>query len=235
MYSDGFYTIDGNDYWFKPDGSMVSGWYFYDFVADDGWPGQWYYFNQNGTVYPDGWLWDNGYWYYIFNGTMMYNVFTPGPVTGNPDDTTSWVFDASGHLVYGGWTWHSYPDGSGYWSLANADGTGYNGWLWENNHWYYIDNGYMINNTTYTAPDGYTYAFDGYGYLANQEGWIWIGDSEYGFWTYTDGNGAVLTNSWKWIDGKCYYFGEYGNMYSNGTYVIDGVECSFDHTGAWIQ
>ena len=25
MYSDGFYTIDGNDYWFKPDGSMVSG------------------------------------------------------------------------------------------------------------------------------------------------------------------------------------------------------------------
>lgn len=235
MYSDGFYTIDGNDYWFKPDGSMVSGWYFYDFVTDDGWPGQWYYFNQNGTVYPDGWLWDNGYWYYIFNGTMMYNVFTPGPVTGNPDDTTSWVFDASGHLVYGGWTWHSYPDGSGYWSLANADGTGYNGWLWENNHWYYIDNGYMINNTTYTAPDGYTYAFDGYGYLANQEGWIWIGDSEYGFWTYTDGNGAVLTNSWKWIDGKWYYFDPLGRIYRNGTYYIGDTPYTFDHTGAWIQ
>ena len=24
MSSDGFYTIDGNDYWFKPDGSMVN-------------------------------------------------------------------------------------------------------------------------------------------------------------------------------------------------------------------
>lgn len=234
MYYDGYFWIDETSYLLRPDGSMVSGWYYYDYDPTDEWEGSWQYRNQNGTKY-DGWLLDGGQWYYIADSYMVNNTaFSPG-IYEETGDETAWIFDAAGHLVYGGWYWVTYEGEGGTWLLANADGTGYNGWLWENNHWYYIDNGYMINNTTYTAPDGYIYAFDGYGYLVNQEGWIWIGDSEYGFWTYTDGNGAVLTNSWKWIDGKCYYFGEYGNMYSNGTYMIDGVEYSFDHTGAWIQ
>ena len=234
MYYDGYFWIDETSYLLRPDVSMVSGWYYYDYDPTDEWECSWQYLNQNCTKY-DGWLLDGGQWYYIADSYMVNNTaFSPG-IYEETGDENAWIFDAAGHLVYGGWYWVTYEGEGGTWLLANADGTGYNGWLWENNHWYYIDNGYMINNTTYTAPDGYTYAFDGYGYLVNQEGWIWIGDSENGFWTYTDGNGAVLTNSWKWIDGKCYYFGEYGNMYSNGTYMIDGVEYSFDHTGAWIQ
>lgn len=239
MYSDGFYLIDEAEYYLRANGSMVSGWYFYDYDPADEFEGQWYYRNQNGTVY-DGWLLDGGQWYYILDGYMLNNtIFSPGIYAGT-DDETSWVFDKDGHLVYGGWYWHNFKGGDGapdygFWSYSNADGTGYNGWLKENNHWYYIYSGGMLSSDTFLAPDGYTYAFDGNGYLVDREGWVWLGDSEYGFWTYTDGNGAVLTNEWKWIDGKCYRFNAYGMIYTDGTYIIDGVEYSFDHTGAWIQ
>ena len=212
MYSDGLFTINGNLYCLKPDGAMVTGWYFYDYDPTDEWRGNWFYFNEDGTPY-DGWLLDGGWWYYIQEGYMMNNTtFSPGLSTGTGDETT-WVFDASGHLIYGGWHWHEFEDGYGFWSLSNADGTGYTGWIWENYHWYYISRGYMVHNATFTAPDGYTYAFDGNGYLATSGGWLWLGDSEYDAWTYTDENGIVLTNDWKWIDGKWYYFDEYGYIH----------------------
>ena len=96
-------------YLLRPDGSMVSGWYYYDYdPTDDSWDGSWQYRNQNGTKY-DGWLLDGGQWYYILDSYMVNNTaFSPG-IYEESGDETAWIFDAAGHLVYGGWYWHNYP------------------------------------------------------------------------------------------------------------------------------
>ena len=49
-------------------------------------------------------------------------------------------------------------------------------------------------------------------------------------WKYED-NGTYPTNTWKWIDGKCYYFDGNGYMLSNTT-TPDGYQV--DASGAWV-
>lgn len=47
---------------------------------------------------------------------------------------------------------------------------------------------------------------------------------------YQEDNGSYPTNSWKWINGKCYYFDSNGYMLANTT-TPDGY--TVDATGAW--
>lgn len=49
-------------------------------------------------------------------------------------------------------------------------------------------------------------------------------------WWYQEDNGSYPTNSWKWINGKCYYFDSNGYMLANTT-TPDGY--TVDSTGAW--
>jgi hypothetical protein len=50
-------------------------------------------------------------------------------------------------------------------------------------------------------------------------------------WWYQEDNGSYPTNSWKWINGKSYYFGSNGYMLSNTT-TPDGYTVNAD--GAWV-
>lgn len=50
-------------------------------------------------------------------------------------------------------------------------------------------------------------------------------------WWYQEDNGSYPTNTWKWINGKCYYFDANGYMLSNTT-TPDGYQV--DANGAWI-
>ena len=53
-----------------------------------------------------------------------------------------------------------------------------------------------------------------------------------GTWQYVkDASGAVYSNGWHWIDGKCYYFDANGNMLSN-TSTPDGYYVNED--GQWV-
>lgn len=49
-------------------------------------------------------------------------------------------------------------------------------------------------------------------------------------WWYQEDNGSYPTNSWKWINGRCYYFDSNGYMLANTT-TPDGY--TVDATGAW--
>lgn len=49
-------------------------------------------------------------------------------------------------------------------------------------------------------------------------------------WWYQEDNGSYPTNSWKWINGKCYYFDSNGYMLASTT-TPDGY--TVDATGAW--
>ena len=53
--------------------------------------------------------------------------------------------------------------------------------------------------------------------------------NEIGYW-YQEDNGSYPTNSWKWINGRCYYFDSNGYMLANTT-TPDGY--TVDATGAW--
>ena len=53
--------------------------------------------------------------------------------------------------------------------------------------------------------------------------------NEIGYW-YQEDNGLYPTNSWKWINGRCYYFDSNGYMLANTT-TPDGY--TVDATGAW--
>ena len=64
--------------------------------------------------------------------------------------------------------------------------------------------------------------------------WIHMDMDGYDFWMYTDPNGYVVINDWEIIGTVWYYFGEYGNMYADGTYEIDGEYYTFDEDGKWI-
>ena len=50
-------------------------------------------------------------------------------------------------------------------------------------------------------------------------------------WWYQEDNGSYPVNTWKWIDGKCYYFDGNGYMLSNTT-TPDGYQV--DASGAWV-
>ena len=53
--------------------------------------------------------------------------------------------------------------------------------------------------------------------------------NEIGYW-YQEDNGSYPTNSWKWINGRCYYFDSNGYMLASTT-TPDGY--TVDATGAW--
>ncbi|MBE7728068.1 MAG: hypothetical protein E7244_27875 [Enterocloster citroniae] len=50
-------------------------------------------------------------------------------------------------------------------------------------------------------------------------------------WWYQEDNGSYPVNTWKWIDGKCYYFDANGYMLANTT-TPDGYQV--DASGAWV-
>ena len=57
--------------------------------------------------------------------------------------------------------------------------------------------------------------------------WIQTGD----VWRYLRDDGTLQSNGWQWIDGKCYYFDETGNM-AAGVTTPDGF--TVDADGAWV-
>lgn len=99
------------------------------------------------------------------------------------------------------------------WCVENTDGSIAKGWYEDNGNWYYLkDNGTMATG--------------------------WLKDKD-GRWYYLEDNGAMQTG-WLKYDDKWYYLetnstGYKGEMYSNGTYTIDGKEYKFDSSGTWID
>lgn len=53
-----------------------------------------------------------------------------------------------------------------------------------------------------------------------------------GRWWYLEDDGSYPSNTWRWIDGKCYYFDSQGWMLQN-TVAPDGSKVGSD--GAWID
>lgn len=121
---------------------------------------------------------------------------------------------------------------------SSSDGEWKLGWNRNDVGWWYCTN--VKNKYYYTSQNGWKeidgewYIFDSRGY-ALQNAWYY--DESDKAWYYLDENckmvrGSKDTPLWKWIDGGCYAFDEYGKMYCN-CITPDGYRV--DKNGAWIK
>ena len=126
----GWIPSSGSWYYLTTDGNMVSGWKEIDKT--------WYYFDESGEM-KTGWVKDNNQWYYLnADGSMN---------TGNLKlEQNNYLFADDGRMLTG-WQGRRYYKESGEQVK--------NGWIKDNDNWYYFDsNGELLTNTI--TPEGYT-------------------------------------------------------------------------------
>ena len=201
MYANGVFMIDYKHYAFRPDGSMVTGWYQSN-GQSGGW---WYYFDANGQEH-NGWLLYGDSWYYCDHGQMLNNC-------SRYINNKKYIFRYSGEMVTG-WYGNSYYD---------ANGQKCYGWLQYKNDWYYLDeNGIKETGIGYVA--GHTYHFDASGRLITEAGWdcktYGEGSNSRTDWYYFD-EGGKGHNGWLLYKGSWYYLSE-GYMLHGNSYISLG-------------
>ena len=209
----------------------------------------WYYAGADGILLR-GWQLIDGTWYY-FDTDPGY---TPYMYTHLCWIDGKWYsFDpVSGALANPGWVRIAWANGQGEnWYYAESDGHLYSGWKMIDGKWYWfydVDNEYTPPYMQYdtVTPTHYItseeewqaasfYFFNKDGSLATgSDGWKSITNPNtgrtYWFWVNSDG---TCYRGWKQDNGKWYYLDV--DMCSDGTYNIDGVDYTFDASGAWVE
>ena len=105
------------------------------------------------------------------------------------------------------------------------------GWTMENNQWAYYQNGSRVTNAWETGADGSYYYLGSSGHMVTNS---FIDDER-----YVDAAGRMVTNGWRQIDGKWYYFDVNGRMLRDRARQVDGIWYSFDGDGSmqtgWVN
>ena len=235
--------IDGSYYGFDYNGYMYQ-----DCEFRDPYNGE-HRAKADGTLYVSEWYQDSdGYWYYYDETSCKVRGIVE--IQGR-----KYLFDNySGYLIINGFV---YIDNSYYGANENGELIQTVGWHKINERWYYTqedfsakyglieDEGYtyymapyMLTGFNFIEIDGAAYKIDFAGHVTpiKEDGLYEHFRSK----VYVS-NGQVLKNSWKNIDGKWYYFNEYGDMEICDARIdydgphpinIDGKYYYFDSNGA---
>ena len=225
--------LDGTWYYFNPRYEMVTGWLEYGPV--------WYYFNPDGSMLQ-GFLYYGKQWYF-FNSIGRMHI-------GWTQYQGKWYYmDENGHRVTGTVTIDGKEnlfDENGVWIKEVTR----NGWVKENNKWYYYNNskkttGWLdLNGTWYyfkTSGEMVTgwLAYGPVWYYFNpngdmRTGWLTYGGQHYYFDTAVTNYGRMVVNKWIKDAGKWYYFD--GNGYRvTGSKTIGGKTYNFDENGVCLN
>lgn len=225
--------IDGKLYSFNASGAMSSGgwtkgekyWSFANSngICKTGWvssKGSWYYMDADGTMGENEWVKSNGKWYYLRSGGKMA--------------VSSWLYiggiyyyvNASGVMQANTWI-----KSNGIWYYLKSNGSmAENEWIRLNGKWYYLsNNGRMIANGWSYINDKYYY-FDQSGVM-KANSWV----KSRGIWYYLKSDGSMAENEWIYTGGKWYYLSDNGKMLASTTANIDGVQYTFNSSGAWVK
>ena len=216
---------------------------FYDFEKED------YYYviaREDGTLYQNQWIQKYDNWYYAKSDCHLASgVQTIGGKT--------YLFYKHGLLATNE---AIYVDDICY--AADANGVAkrlYNGWNQVGKYWYYVENNcFAVDVVKYISGNYYGFDFDGRMYAderfnmyddtlyvsdyyrAKADGTLyrneWYQD-EYSNWYYY-GSDSEEYNGLKAVNGKYYYFSEYG-MYTNTTFWADGSYYRADKNGTLIK
>ena len=200
----GIHLIDDEYYQFAGDGKLigkVEG--FSEWNKVDGF---WFYYDANQEPYT-GWVDDT---YYVEDGIMVFDSI----IRDENDDL--YYMNALGEKGIG---WVDTNYGTAY---AESDGKLVTGWQEIDEVTYYFDSDGCIWNygeiMMMDGPDGkealYVFGYDGacQGTLSGQDGWVEVPGLDYQVY-FVDGE--MLTYTFYEIDGKTYYFGYSGRMYTD--------------------
>ena len=146
--ANGWFTINGSDYSFGPDGYMMTG-----FLKRPS--GEWVYADASGTLLS-GWLRDGSYgglyWYYMDPATKVMR-------TGWLFDRGSWYYLGDSGDMHTGWI-----KIDGLWYYLKPSGAMHIGWLQLGSAWYFLSpSGAMVTGAQ--VIDGRVYSFDTSGVL----------------------------------------------------------------------
>ena len=148
--------LKSNQNWYyQKQGQLVQN----DWVYDKG---TWYFMNDKGVMFNQTWLYQGGNWYaFKSSGAMIVSEWLY--------DNNSWYYLKDSGAMATGWvkdsgSWYylrnsgamvtGWVKDSGSWYYLKDSGAMATGWVKDGGQWYYLDsNGKMLHNT-YT-PDGY--------------------------------------------------------------------------------
>ena len=191
----------------------------------------------------NGWVKENGSWYYYLNGKPVSNQFQDSYYLKSDGKMAEkeWVYDS----YYGSWfylkeggayvtsqwykvdgSWYYFKSGGymarntwqGSYYLKSSGAMAESEWIYDSNYksWYYLkSNGVYLRS----AWQG-SYYLKSDGKMADKE---WIYDSNYGSWFYLKQGGTYVNSQWYKVDGSWYYFKSGGYMARNtwqGSYYL---------------
>ena len=191
----------------------------------------------------NGWVKENGSWYYYLNGKPVSNQFQDSYYLKSDGKMAEkeWVYDS----YYGSWfylkeggayvtsqwykvdgSWYYFKSG-GYMARNTWQGSYYlksNGamaeseWIYDSNYksWYYLKSNGVYSRSEWQGA----YYLKSDGKMADKE---WIYDSNYGSWFYLKQGGTYVNSQWYKVDGSWYYFKSGGYMARNtwqGSYYL---------------
>ena len=201
----GWVKKDGNWYYYKADGTMVTS----DWVKTSG---KWYYLGADGVMKQDEVFEDEKagkYYAADADGAMIANIWFAEDHEEVYEDTkyswTDWYYAGADGVLVRGWkqigkVWYYFSEYEGYEPYMYSDGAAP-----INNKWYaFKHSGEMIV---------------GWGQPRIDDPWSSTPDTN---WVYANADGS-LVEGWKKIDGKWYYFSSdfgYGEPIMVRDYVL---------------
>ncbi|HAI92956.1 MAG TPA: hypothetical protein DCM21_10595 [Butyrivibrio sp.] len=214
---------DARGYVFDTTGAMVTGWYHTTGYSNNQnvYGNNWYYMDDDGQGY-NGWLKNNGSWYYFSKGSMKTNCYAPdGSYLGADGVSRKNITAVSANVP-------AITNAADNNSDTESSTTVKSGkWILGSRWWYQYDDGSYPKNC-FLKINGKTYYFDNSGYMVT--GWQKKGWDNY---YYFDTNGAMVTG-WQKIDGKWYYFYESGKM-AQRIVKINNKNQVFAPSGQWVS
>ena len=151
----------------------------------------------------NGWVKENGSWYYYLNGKPVSNQFQDSYYL-KPDGKMAekeWVYDKNYN------SWFFIKEGGSY---ANSE------WMKLGGSWYYFKRGGYMSTNTWLG----SYYLKSDGKMAEKE---WVYDKNYNSWFFIKEGGSYANSEWMKLGGSWYYFKRGGYMAVNtwiGSYYL---------------
>ena len=183
----------------------------------------------SSTVSKNGWLKENGSWYFYNGGKRLANAWQGSYYLKSDGKmaASEWIYDS----YYKAW-YYLKSDGSysrnswqGSYYLKSDGKMADKEWIYDSNYgsWFYLKQGGTYVNNQWYKVNGLWYSFKSGGYMERN---TWKGSY------YLKSSGAMAVNEW-------IYDSNYGSWYylkSNGVYarneVIQGYR--LDYSGKWV-